>query len=574
MNELRSPSRMPIAVTAFALALTLGAFVAPANGQRARDPALATVFVRVVGSVRVEEESTFSDRVAEREVELGTGSGFVFTPYGHVLTNHHVVANSEFELFRGASLVSVHLDVDRVEVVLPAGSSPDVPETRYEASVEAVDPDLDLAVLSVTASELPYLAFGDSEAAAQGDAVRVYGFPFGARVEVGQAQIPDIVPRVSATGGSLAAARADELGEVAYLQTSASVNPGNSGGPMVDDEGYLLGVVRLRLRNQDDIGFAIPVNRVKDYFDTTGYSQLLPVERFLLGGEEELPGKGLRLRLPDRLSDRSPARLRAESDPADARVRFAVDRVYSPLDLGSLERVLLEGETLETFRSSGKTKSTSLAGGRGVRGSASGVDTASGEEAKMEYALFSAGDEKVLARFWGPADDVAFNRSVLMESLSSLEIEPLLVRPLDATLAPDQVQWTYRDLRSPSAPSLTMPSGWDEEVAAPFPCAGLPQMSSALASSPQGDFTASFRVAWWDDGLDPVAAAGACADPSTGGREYAYRVEWLGVTYDVRGEFVRKGEGTLQLEVVSPAEKTAHLRAAGTSWMAANGTEN
>ena len=103
-----------------------------------------------------------------------------------------------------------------------------------------------------------YLAFGDSEATTAGEAVHVYGFPFGRRVEVGQTDVPDIVPEVSVTRGSVSAARSDDAGNTAYLQTSATVNPGNSGGPMVDEDGYVLGVVRLKLRDAGRDWFRYP----------------------------------------------------------------------------------------------------------------------------------------------------------------------------------------------------------------------------------------------------------------------------------------------------------------------------
>ncbi len=64
-------------------------------------------------------------------------------------------------------------------------------------------------------------------------------------------------------------------GNTAYLQTSATVNPGNSGGPMVDEDGYVLGVVRLKLGDSDGIGFAILVNTVKDFLTLSGYDLLL-----------------------------------------------------------------------------------------------------------------------------------------------------------------------------------------------------------------------------------------------------------------------------------------------------------
>ncbi|MGH9319672.1 MAG: S1C family serine protease, partial [Vicinamibacteria bacterium] len=206
------------------------------SAERVSDPAKASVFIRVVGKLQVEVDSSWTESVEERDVEIGTGSGFVFTPYGHVLTNYHVVdGGSETERF-GDREVRIDLSVERIEVILP-GSNPETPALRLPATVEVSDAGLDLAVLSVSGADLPYLGFGDSDAAEPGEDVIVYGFPFGREVEVGKAALPDILPTVSMSRGAVAAARADDAGSTAFLQTSATVNPGNSGGPMVDAEG-------------------------------------------------------------------------------------------------------------------------------------------------------------------------------------------------------------------------------------------------------------------------------------------------------------------------------------------------
>lgn len=539
-------------------AILLGSTLAfPA--ERASDPAQATVFIRVVGTVEIEIGSPLGDREV-RNVEFGTGSGFVFTPYGHVLTNHHVVAGGSLDArLRDGGEVRLELSVERIEVVLPPRGGEGA-GTRLEASLEAEDPQIDLAVLSVASADLPYLGLGDSDAAEPGEEVRVFGFPFGGEVEVGRTNLPDIVPNVSVTRGAFSAARADDAGNTAFLQTSATVNPGNSGGPMVDREGFVLGVVRLRLREGDGIGFAIPVNAVKDFLELRGYGSLLPVERLRLSGEQNLEGKGLRLSLPDTMEDRSQARLLVRSDPESA-IRLASDRVATPWDLARLEELLLSGGVFDSFRAGGDRESRVLEGGRLIMGRANGY--AGAEEEKLEYALFENGDEKLVVRYSGSLEAVAFNRSVLKDSLASLRVDSLLDAPVASAVSPHGFVWASQRFPEPAAPAVVFPErGWEQEVSAPFPCRALPPADSALAASPRGDFTVSLRAAWFRNAPAPVEAARSCsARPGLFGEaSYTYAVDWLGVRYHVAGVFTKVEEGLLQLEVVCPGEKEGFVR--------------
>ena len=116
--------------------------------------AAATVYIRVVGQVRVEYRKAWEESTERREVELGTGSGFVISPYGHVLTNYHVISDREFTRQEGDTEVTIKVEVERVEVVFPGGpSGPDADGARrFTASIDAVDPALDLAVLSIKRS--------------------------------------------------------------------------------------------------------------------------------------------------------------------------------------------------------------------------------------------------------------------------------------------------------------------------------------------------------------------------------------------------------------------------------------
>jgi len=537
--------------------------------ERIADPTAASVFIRVLGKVEIEVDSSWEQSAEERDVELGTGSGFVFTPYGHVLTNHHVVSGDSFAERRGDREVRTRLLVERIEVLLPS-ADPDSPPLALPASVEVSNPELDLAVLSVTGASIPYLALGDSDAAEPGEDVRVYGFPFGRQVEVGRQELSAVVPAVSVNRGTVAAVREDATGTPAFLQTSANVNPGNSGGPMVDAEGFVLGVVRLKLEGGDGIGFAIPVNAVKDFLEVNGYGGLVPVERLRLGGEESLEGKGLTLRLPDSLEDVAPSRLRAFSEPSPSSVALASDRVFTPWDLDRLEAALLSGEAFGSFLATGMRKSQAFSGGR--LGSATGQEGEGGFEAKIEYAIFGNGLEKVVLRYVGSAEAVAFNRSVLKASLQSATVVSLLGSPVERPLAPEELSWEPVDLPAPSAPSVVLPRGWDEEASAPFPCRGLSAIESAIAVSPPGDFRISLRAAWWGLGPDAVSAARACSDRagSLGASSYGYTVEYLGVGYAVLGAFTENDAGLLQLEVVAPVQTSAFVSELARFWIEIN----
>ena len=197
-------------------------------------PAAATVFIRVVGQVTVQYRKTWEESIESREVELGTGSGFVISPYGHVLTNYHVIGDREFTRQEGDTEVTIKVEVEQVEVVFPGGpGGPDGDGARrFTASIDAVDRALDLALLSINGADLTYVPFGDSTAIEPNDPVQVLGYPFGREVEVAKVKIPEIVPRISASKGTVSALRADEGGRGRYIQTNATMNPGNSGGPV------------------------------------------------------------------------------------------------------------------------------------------------------------------------------------------------------------------------------------------------------------------------------------------------------------------------------------------------------
>jgi S1-C subfamily serine protease len=105
------------------------------------------------------------------------------------------------------------------------------------------------------------------------------------------------------------------------------VNPGNSGGPILNSDGFVVGVVHSKLAKAAAIGFAIAINEVKDLLDAYGLDQAMPVRRLRLGPLQNIEGKGLSLRLPEGFADRSPFVSRVETDAAAGAVAFRVDRV-------------------------------------------------------------------------------------------------------------------------------------------------------------------------------------------------------------------------------------------------------
>lgn len=204
---------------------------------------LTTIFVMLLATQNQSAQDTLSSAqivkrssaaVVSIKVTLGdgeiAGSGFIVDSSGTIVTNLHVI--------EGAAAVTV---------TLANGDSFD------QLKIRAFDERKDLAILQIPGFKLPVLSLGDSDDAEVGDPVVLIGSPFGLENTVSTGVVSGIRP----------------FEGFRIIQTDAAANPGNSGGPLLNRHGAVIGVLSFKLRGTENLNFAVPINYVRGLLAVT-----------------------------------------------------------------------------------------------------------------------------------------------------------------------------------------------------------------------------------------------------------------------------------------------------------------
>jgi putative serine protease PepD len=263
------------------------------------------------------------------QAQQAQGSGFVYDADGHIVTNHHVVA--------GAT---------SLEARFADGST-------YDAELVGSDPSTDLAVLKVDApaDELHPLELGDSGALEIGDGVVAIGSPFGLEETVTSGIVSALDRTIESTNG---------YSIPGTIQTDAAINHGNSGGPLLNGQGEVVGVnsqIESESGGNVGIGFAVPSNTVRSVAD-----------QLIAGEEVEHAYLGVSLETADDPSGARVAAVTAGSPAADAGLQvgdvvtaFAGEAIASAEDLTSAVSAQRPGDEIEvTYVRDGDTETTDV----------------------------------------------------------------------------------------------------------------------------------------------------------------------------------------------------------------------
>jgi len=186
------------------------------------------------------------------QIAQGFGSGVILSTDGYIVTNNHVIE-----------------DAQKIKVILND-------KREFEADLVGTDPSTDIALLKIDAKDLPFLTYGDSDKLKLGEWVLAVGNPFNLTSTV-------TAGIVSARARNLGINN-DQMAIESYIQTDAAVNPGNSGGALVNQQGELVGInaaIASRTGSYSGYSFAVPVTIAKKVVDDL--KEFGEVQRALLG---------------------------------------------------------------------------------------------------------------------------------------------------------------------------------------------------------------------------------------------------------------------------------------------------
>ena len=198
--------------------------------------------------VGITTEVTYQNFFGQTSTSAVSGSGFIISEDGYILTNYHVIEYAD----KGGYTISVMLHDG----------------TRYEASIVGSEESNDVAVLKIDAAGLTPVTLGDSDKTQVGDEVHAVGNP------LGELEFSMTNGHVSALDRVITTESGGDA--INMFQIDAAVNPGNSGGPVYDSEGAVIGVVTAKYSSTgvEGLGFAIPINdavRIAEDLITKGY---------------------------------------------------------------------------------------------------------------------------------------------------------------------------------------------------------------------------------------------------------------------------------------------------------------
>jgi S1-C subfamily serine protease len=271
-----------------------------------RATAPGVVHIETTTRMPAPEDPFFGNPFGSPQTQRALGSGFVIDKAGHIVTNYHVV--------RGANTIQVSFSNNE----------------RYDAKLMGVDPSTDIAVLKVgvKARALKALPLGNSDTVRVGDQVIAIGNPFGLDRSVTAGIVSAVQRRIEAP---------NRLSISHVIQTDAALNHGNSGGPLLNAQGEVIGVnaqIETGGTSQGNvgIGFAIPINTVRDV-----------VAQLIKRGKVEHPFLGIEGKTL------TPSIARLFHLPVSSGVLVATVRKGSGADVAGLQpatsEVTVEGET-------------------------------------------------------------------------------------------------------------------------------------------------------------------------------------------------------------------------------------